>query len=240
MMATTNPIPDEHDVNVLFDHAERHERGIAALAARAELACATAEVCSAYLAAFVCFNEAVARGEVANDAVKVQLLTVQADVFRAFFAAWHRGASTPDNLRVVEVAVHSFVQTFGCTDDIRVKAERWLLDAVVGPMRRLPVLPAVQSADGEPSRNWTGPTLAHPGMGDVGTRLASLMDALQGDGGDMQGDATRGAVEAVRDSIGAALGRGVEPERMQIALDHWHAATGGPRIVVHIGDQPGT
>ena len=76
-------------------------------------------------------------------------------------------------------------------------------------------------------------------MGDRAEQLAALLRAVQAEGGDGQGESTRAAIEGVRDAIGAALARGVGAELMQLALDQWRTATGGPRITVLVDGQPG-
>jgi hypothetical protein len=78
--------------------------------------------------------------------------------------------------------------------------------------------------------------LSEPAMGDLGAGLEALLAACEADGGDPQGEATRGAVAAVGEAVGAALRRGCEAACVQSALNWWTAAAGGPTITVRVGD----
>jgi hypothetical protein len=70
--------------------------------------------------------------------------------------------------------------------------------------------------------------LSLPVMGGLMPALDALMSVGAPNGG---GEAARGAAEAVRGSILAAVGRGVSRDWLERALGTWASATGGPAIV---------
>jgi hypothetical protein len=102
-----------------------------------------------------------------------------------------------------------------------------VLDAI-GGLEPLPLPPE----DAEVLAEWM---LLSPSMGDLAKRLKALLMVCQAEGADPHDRVITSAADAVKGSIGAALGRGVELKPMQTALDWWTKATGGPKIDVRVG-----
>lgn len=70
-------------------------------------------------------------------------------------------------------------------------------------------------------------SLRHPLLGDLGAHLTALHDALNAEGVKVQS-----AADAVRQSIASAIRRGADTATVQVALDLWSQAVGGPQITV--------
>jgi hypothetical protein len=213
-------------VDAAFDLAERQEWEIMALAGRAELAYATVAMCSAYLGMLRRHHEAQERGELMDLAARSRIVREHYGTeCETFFVAWQRGGSSAESLRAVEVAVHGFAGQFDSDDHTRAAGERMLLDFMRHAIARHPAQPRPGAV-----------IFADPLMAGLGERLEALLAAYGAEGGDQNGEATRDAVAAVREAIGATLAGGCALERMQAELDRWTDATGGPAITVTVSD----
>ena len=102
--------------------------------------------------------------------------------------------------------------------------------------------PAERTAAKQSVAAWA---LSDPDMGDLQRHLEALRAAYEvEEAGDPHGQATVAALAAVHASIQSALWRAEDTERMytaelvQVTLDAWSAATGGPHISIQVGDPP--
>jgi hypothetical protein len=233
---------DQEHIDAAFELAERREQELMALAAHSGLACATVEMCSAYVGMLRQHQEATERGEVMDLAARVRMVHDDyLDEWRAFLGAWQRGNSRAENLHMIDVAVRGYASLFDVEEHTKAAGERLLLDFMGGAVRRLPA-PAPEPLPPEPeprpaqrragARALAAWMLSDPRMGGLERRLEALLAACATEGGDRHGPATTSALEAVAEAIGSALARGVELDCMQTALDRWADGTDGPRITV--------
>jgi len=199
----------------------------AGLAGRAHLACATAELCEAHRSALRVFCDAWQRGEASALLQREQIVAAQcAKELPAFLAAWHCGRSAMENMRVIEVAVHSYAGWFNTDDAVRGGIERLCLDAMRKVVRRLPD----PQHEGVHERTSAGET--HRAMDGLEACLEALL-AAHGADRDTGGHATMAAAQAVTDAAAVAvLGHGYDLGRLQIELEWWSRATGGPAMCI--------
>ena len=108
------------------------------LAVRTELAYATVELCSAYLDMLRRRHEADLHGEPMDLGARVLMVNDHhIEECRAFLAAWQRGGTVEENLRVVQVAVHGFARQFEVDELTQAAGQRMLVDFMLGVASQL-------------------------------------------------------------------------------------------------------
>jgi hypothetical protein len=206
--------------------ALEHNSAVERLACRVELACATVELCDAYRGMLLRRWEAEGRGEAMDlEAHAAMIREHYIDNLCAFLTAWQRGSSAVENMRVIEVAVHGYADRPDVDEQTRAAGERMFLDFMRKAVWRAPAM------DGAA----VDTTATDAAMGDLEGRLEALLLACKAAGGKPRDPATTAAIGAVGGVIGSALQRGYEAGRLQVALDWWATATGGPQINVSVG-----
>jgi len=104
--------------------AEGDQVVVAALAARAELACATAALCASYL-------DMLCRGIAPDVTARARVLqTEYARECAALVAAWQQGAGIAENMFVVETAARGFARIPGCDAATCALVEELLVDFI--------------------------------------------------------------------------------------------------------------
>ena len=181
----------------------------AVLAARANLAYATLDLCGVYLDMIQRCGDAEERGEAMDANHRAVVIHERhADAVGAFIAAWQRGPGYDANLRVAQTAIRGFVDHFDIGDAAKAAGERMLLDYVKDRATALDRLRAER-------------LLADPRLGALPERLSALMRAYEAEGYCASAPAVSAAVAAVRAAIADALEGGADPQQLQIALDRW-------------------
>jgi hypothetical protein len=194
---------------------------VARLAARADLTFATADLCNAYRGMLLRRWEADDRGDAMDIQARTQMvLDHYIDQTRAFIAAWQKGASAVENMRVIETAVQGYSEQFNVDDQTKAAVGRMLLDFMRGAVWRLPAPGSAAAADGDP---------VDVALIDLERRLETLRVASRAEGSVLpphHGPATTAALSGVQKALDSAVRAGVERRRMQIALEWWAKATG--------------
>jgi hypothetical protein len=232
-MAITQQTPTQEQIDTAVDAIEQHEREVASLATRAELACATAALCEAHRSMLRQRHEVEARGDVIDFAACVRMIQeCCAAELRAFVAAWCKGTDAVENMRVIEAAVLGYAEQFDLDDDTRAGIERLFLDFMRKAVWRLPAPGSATPIDGD---------RVGAAMANLEGRLEELLAACMAEGGDPRGPATSAATHGVLVAIGTTLRLGYGLERLQLGLDWWTKAAeaiGAPRLTVEVGGQP--
>src|SRR5450631_218323 len=106
------------------------------LAARAELACATIDLCDAYRETLLlCLDANDCRRFMHIGARETLMREHHAGQREAFNTAWRHGPSAVGNMRVIEAAVEGYAEFFNVGDHIKAAGERMLLDFMRGAVR---------------------------------------------------------------------------------------------------------
>jgi hypothetical protein len=223
---------DQEHIDAAFELAERREQELMALAAHSGLACATVEMCSAYVGMLRQHQEATERGEVMDLAARVRMVHDDyLDEWRAFLRTWQKGNSRAENVHVIDVAVRGYANLFDVDEHTKAAGERLLLDFIGITVQRLPA-PGPLPRERTGARALAAWDAVGPAHGRPAAPPGSPADGMRVEGGDRHGRATTSALEAVAEAIGSALDRRVELDCMQTALDRWADGTDGPRITV--------
>jgi hypothetical protein len=132
-------ILSQASIDASFDLAEHQDQELMALAARSALACATVDMCSAYLDMIRRRDETESRGGVMDLAARERM--VREDYLTEctnFITAWRRGGSVADNMHVIEVAVRGFARLPDVDEPTKSAGAAMLLDFTFGIVSRLP------------------------------------------------------------------------------------------------------
>jgi hypothetical protein len=108
--------------NMLPSVSDRDD--VASLGARAELVCATAELCEAYGGVLREHYESGEGGAPMDRAARTRLVGARcAAEYRAFVAAWQRGSSAIENMREIEIAVQGYADRFDLDENTKAGVE---------------------------------------------------------------------------------------------------------------------
>lgn len=205
-----------------FDLAERHEREVNQLGVRAALATATIDLCEAHRGGVLReFCGAWSHGKAKDIGERARMIDKHcAAERRAFLAVWRRGSSAIDNMRVIETAVQGYTEMFDQSDEVRTAVERVSLGLMRSTVCCL-------SAAGEESPGHEAAIV--DAQDSMDQQLDAVLEALRANGGTTD-DAAIQASQDAEEAVRHLLELGYDPERLQIELDWWSRATGGPAV----------